>query len=49
MEKAKSKQIKYKGGNIYREDKGYCWQKYLGKEDNSTLLLSPHFEKFLYI
>ena len=34
MEKAKSKQTKYKDGNIYREDKGYRWQKYLGKDDN---------------
>jgi len=24
---------KYKDGNIYSEDNGYRWQKYLGKDD----------------
>jgi len=28
------KSSKYKDGNIYKEDNGYRWQKYLGKDDN---------------
>ena len=33
MEEQKIKTQKYKDGNIYREDNGYRWQKYLGKDD----------------
>ena len=42
------KTTKYKDGNIYTEDNGYRWQKYLGKDDNGKNRYKKFRAKTLY-
>lgn len=42
------KLTKYKDGNIYSEDNGYRWQKYLGKDDNGKNIYKKFRAKSLY-
>lgn len=42
------KTTKYKDGNIYTEDNGYRWQKYLGKDDNGKNKYKKFRAKTLY-